>query len=90
MDYKYKVGDAVIIRGDLNNRTEYYMRSGPHANIEWTVATNDMCERQNQMCHIKATIRGHYILQEDPNEWDWTDDMFEDVSDKECFCTSLL
>lgn len=90
MDYKYKVGDAVIIRGDLNNRTPYYMHSGPYANTEWMDATNDMCERRSQICHIKATISGYYRLQEDPNELDWTDDMFEDVSDKECLCTSLL
>lgn len=40
--------------------------------------------------HIPGHINGQYLIEEDDDGWVWTDDMFENVSDEECFCVSLL
>jgi hypothetical protein len=93
MEYRYKNGQAVRVRSDLtDNYKEYFMRSGPRANIQWEPATIDMCNLRGQIVHIKELneLIGDYTVEEDKDGWEWTDEMFELIEEDECFCESLL
>lgn len=70
---KYKVGDKVQVRKDLNDDDEYWMEDGSQVNH----ATEDMVKLKSRICTIKSTDNGQYKLEEDPNNWCWTDGMFE-------------
>lgn len=89
MKYFHDIGDAVIIKSDLRTGVDYYMKSGPEAPI-WNNVTEEMKEYAGKIVHIASHINGQYLIEEDDYEWTWTDDMFENVSDEECFCVSLL
>jgi hypothetical protein len=93
-DTKYHVGDVVIVRHDLDLKKRYYMRSGakeddPRRSVS-DVVTEDMIELCGQTIEIEAIVdmadgkkyraRGRY----------WTDEMFFDSGEVECFCESLL
>lgn len=86
MDYKYKIGQRVRIRADLNTKQSYRMKSGP----DYTHASNCVNEEMMQFCgksvHIKATDGDQYLLRE--VSWHWTDEMFEPES--RIVCRSLL
>lgn len=68
---KYKIGDAVKIRDDLECGFQGYGE---------VYVTLDMSKLRGKVFHIKSIDRGcitRYILKEDPDSWYWTDDMFE-------------
>lgn len=69
---KYKVGDKVTIREDLNAGVEYWMEDGSAVNH----ATQAMVKLKSQICTIEYTNNGQYQLEEDPEHWNWTDEMF--------------
>jgi hypothetical protein len=90
MDYRYKIGEAVLVRDDLNYRTFYNMRSGPYPKDNINIATLEMSELHGQLVHIKAyTSAGQYLVKETGSS-KWTDDMFSGPAGNECYCESLL
>ena len=89
MKYFHDIGDAVVVKSDLHTGIDCYMKSGPEAPICNDV-TKGMKKYAGKIVHIAGHTRGQYLIKEDDYEWVWTDDMFENVSDEECFCVSLL
>ena len=93
-DTKYHVGDAVVVRQDLDLKKCYWMRSGVKEDSPWRnvsdVVTEDMIELCGQTIEIEEIVdtidgkkyraRGRY----------WTDDMFIGLAGNECYCESLL
>ena len=69
---KYKIGDKVRVREDLEVDRDYYMESG-------------VCDTfVEEMAHFRGkvvTICGfrdeEYLVEEDTENWSWTDGMFE-------------
>lgn len=91
MDFKYKVGQAVRVRFDLQDGgKEYFMRSGPAANKEIECATWDMCGFAGKIVHISAHTGSVYRVKEDPENWRWSDDMFFGPAADGTSFTSLL
>lgn len=89
MKYFHDIGDAVVVKSDLHTGIDYYMKSGPETPI-YNNVTEEMKKYAGKIVHIADHISGQYLIKEDDYEWIWTDDMFENVSDEECFCVSLL
>lgn len=89
MKYLHDIGDAVVIKSDLRTGIYYYMKSGSEAPI-YNYVAEEMKKYAGKIVHIAGHINGRYLIKEDDYEWVWTDDMFENVSDEECFCVSLL
>lgn len=89
MKYLHDIGDAVVVRSDLHTGIDYYMKSGSEAPICYDV-TEGMKKYAGKIVHIAGHISGLYLIKEDDYGWVWTDGMFENVSDEECFCVSLL
>lgn len=90
MEYRYKIGDAVLVRDDLKYGAFYDMRSGPHPKANNNIVTLDMWELHGQLVHIKDySSHGQYIVEE-THDFRWTDDMFSGLTDNECCCESLL
>lgn len=90
MDYRYKIGEAVLVRDDLKYRTFYNMMSGPYPKDNINIMTLEMSELHGQLVHIKAyTSAGQYLVKETGNAR-WTDDMFSGSAGNECCCESLL
>lgn len=90
MEYRYKIGDAVLVRDDLKYGAFYDMRSGPYPKANSNIVTLDMSELHGQLVHIKDySYNGHYIVEE-THDFRWTDDMFSDQIGNECYCESLL
>lgn len=92
MDYKYKIGEAVLVRSDLRNcGTRYYMESGPEsgdANIDVTLTMIE--DYSGDIVHIaRYTSGGFYKIKEDNEEWLWTDEMFMSPSMGLNFCSLL-
>lgn len=87
--YKYKKGDAVLIRNDLVNGNWYYMRSGPKANSRNNYATINHVKMMGQIVHISRISSGAYLIKEDNEIRLWTDDMFEGKC-FECVCKTLI
>lgn len=91
---KYHVGDIVVVRPDLNLGRHYFMQSGIKDDEPWRsvsdIVTEDMMEFRGQSIKIerivdvvdgkKYTAKARY----------WTDEMFIDSAEAECFCESLL
>ncbi len=70
---KYKVGDAVKIRDDLERGFK------GHGEVYVTLEMSNM---SGNVFHIKKVTESdegftRYTLKEDPYSWNWTDDMFE-------------
>lgn len=86
--YRYKNGAEVTVRPDLEARTRYYMRSGFREGEAYRDATYSQVDRVGQIVHIHGKRDGKYFITEDGGWQEWTDDMFESVS--ECICVSLL
>ena len=68
---KYKVGDKVRVRTDLIVDKIY----GADKFIL------SMCKFKGKICTIKEICDKCYLFEEDDDEWYWTDEMLEDVSD---------
>ena len=90
MDYRYKIGEAVLVRDNLKYGAFYNMMSGPYSKDKRTIATLEMSEFHGQLVHIKAyTSDGQYLVDE-TSGFRWTDDMFSGSAGNECYCKSLL
>lgn len=90
MDFRYKVGEAVKVREDLECHTGYYyMRSGPLANVTHNCMTSEMKQLKGQIVHIAAISFAQYQIVE-THDCFWTDEMFTSVKNTECYCESLL
>lgn len=90
MDYRYKIGEAVLVRDDLKYGNYYDMMSGPYSKNNKNVATLEMSELHGQLVHIKNySPDGQYFVKE-MDDFKWTDDMFSSLADNECCCESLL
>lgn len=81
---KHKVGDKVKVRRDLDNgQTRYMMADGCYGDI----ANCEMMELAGKEVTIAFIHEQHfdgqaermYLIEEDDEEWVWTDEMFEDV-----------
>ena len=68
---RYKVGDKVKIRDDLNDTEEYWMEDGTSSNH----ANDDMVRLKSKIRTIVDIDGGQYKLA--GNDWHWTDEMFE-------------
>ncbi len=89
MEYRYKIGDAVLVRDDLEYGAYYDMVSGPYPKNNKNVATLGMSMLHGQLVHIKDYSKGQYLVKETDN-FKWTDNMFSSLVDNECYCESLL
>ncbi len=88
MDYLYKPGDAVRVRGDLEMNRSYYMRSGPNAGEESDYVWEEMMTMCGKLVHIDhISFFGSYKIKECDGLWD--DEMFEKIT-RQLRCESLL
>lgn len=69
---KYKPGDIVVVRSDLNTTTKYKMEQSSH----WNVATNAMTKLRGCCVTIQKIPYTQYEISELPGCC-WTDEMFE-------------
>lgn len=87
--YRYKNGEEVVVRPDLERGVQYYMRSGPRAGHE--PGTVYEIEKYKGSVHkIISYERGCYKIDNDIDHLYWSDEMFEPMSVNECICDSLL
>lgn len=70
---KYKPGDIVTIREDLEDGEVYYMEDGSH-----NTAVGEMLDLCGTRQIIKLIASGQYRLEGDESYCLWTDEMFED------------
>ena len=91
-DFRYQVGDAVLVRSDLkDNGTDYYMNSGPAANEEAATYCNEMTDYAGKVVHISGyTWSDGYHIEEDGEYYFWTDEMFAGFADNSVKFHSLL
>lgn len=85
MEYKYKVGQKVRIRRDLDCQESYKMVSGPKPGYDPRVSF-DMCKYAGKIttilnCNITYEVEGC-------DDWVWSDEMLEPVN--QFCCKSLL
>lgn len=95
MDYKYKPGDKVMVIEKFMPRKNYYMRSGPKADVAYhgtgaeVIPVRDRL--QGQVVTISYTDSSHrYRINEDKEGYSWTDEMFSGLAVDEFYCASLL
>lgn len=96
-DYRYHVGDKVLVRGDLhevdwitpeNKDKVYRMRSG-ECEGGWAKCGKEHLQFAGKIVTIAECHNGYHI-EEAKDLW-FVDDMFEDFASKdECVCSSLL
>lgn len=89
MSYRYKVGDAVKVRDDLECGGGYYMRSGPGIDTTNNSVVPEMKIFKGKVVHIRDSSAGQYKIEEMSICY-WTDDMFAGLETNECYCSSLL
>ena len=90
MEYRYKPGQEVRVRHDLDYDGEYLMRSGPNKNGDALIAVDNMVDFAGKIVRItRYSPYGDYRVKEDGERWRWTDDMFDGPADGVSF-TSLL
>ena len=71
---KYKVGEQVRVRSDLNNDgTEYAMDDSDITNT----VTDRMMNFMGKTVTIAYCKFGQYTIREDNGVWNWTDEMFD-------------
>lgn len=79
-EYRYKIGEKVLVRKDLHESfmysDSYKMRSGPHAG-GWASCTKRHLSFAGTVVTIKSYQNGGYHIAEAPDADFWTDDMFE-------------
>lgn len=85
MEYRYKVGQKVRIRPDLNDLGEYKMVSGTDPGYKPGI-TYKMVEYAGKVTTI-SSHRTTYTL-EGFGSWAWADEMLEPVN--KLYCKSLL
>jgi hypothetical protein len=91
MEYKYDVGDAVVVKPDLKMRCNYFMESGP-SKCAYNTVVDEMKEFEGKTVHIAGHIDDQYFIEEDNKSYAWTDQMFltQDKYSATCVCESLL
>lgn len=92
MEFRYKLGDKVVVRSDLSvDSTRYYMESGPKEENGFAYVCYDMKKFCGQVVHIEKYAYGdRYFIKEDPNHHSWTDEMFVGFADNNVKFRSLL
>ena len=85
---KYKVGEIVRIKSDL----EY---GAPYANEDGSTeaVVSEMLHFGGEIAKISEIRNGYYILEDDKGEWYWTDEMLESTEVGPVylgFCVSFL
>lgn len=79
MDFRYDIGDAVIVRQNLEHK-DYYMESGPECGNEYAYFSEEMEEWAGKVVHISDyTFDDQYYIEEDGEEYHWTDEMLMPV-----------
>ena len=69
---KYKVGDKVKVREDLEIGKSYDKK----------VFVDDMEKYKGQIVTIKVVGDDNYRIEEDNQDWWWTDEMLEDIEEE--------
>ena len=87
--YKYNVGQRVLVKSDLAIGTRYYMHSGPYANNGWISPRHAHMMSSGKVVTIRECDRG-YRLEEQPNDIMFSDEMFESVVEDGMSFMSLL
>lgn len=90
MDYRYKIGEAVWVRDDLEYAAFYDMTSGPYPKNNDNIVTDKMAKLHGRLVHIKNYSPGGQYLVKETDNFRWTDDMFSGLAVNECCCESLL
>ena len=93
MDYRYHVGDKVLVKSDLHevgftapDSELYRMRSGPQEH-GWVSCRKSNLQFAGKVVTIK-TCDGGYHIEEAEDLW-FVDDMFEGLANEnECVCNS--
>ena len=70
---KYKVGDKVIVRSDLEVNMDYGSQT----------FVREMSQYIGKVVTISETYSNRYNIKEDEGEWSWTDEMFDELVDDE-------
>lgn len=73
---KYKVGDKVRVRKDIDDSTAYYMDD----KSDYFYAILEMIDGAGSTVTIAEATPNWYRIEEDKT-WKWTDEMFEDIED---------
>ena len=91
MEYRYDVGDAVVVKRDLKMGCAYFMESGPKK-YAYNDIVDEMEEFKGKTVHIAVHDDGQYRIVEDDEVFGWTDQMFltQDKYSTACVCESLL
>lgn len=96
MEYRYKLGQAVRLKKDLDiyGYQKYYMKSGPRGRnsedviLKYTYAYPEMKSLLGEVVHIKGYYNEAYTIRE--LGLTIVDDMLELIEEDECVCESLL
>lgn len=97
MEYRYKLGQAVRLKKDLDlyGYQKYYMKSGPRGldNTDilvrrFTYAYPEMKSLLGEVVHIKGYYNEAYTIRE--LGLTIVDDMLDPIEENECVCESLL
>ena len=96
MEYRYKLGQAVRLKKDLDiyGYQKYYMESGPRGRnsedviLKYTYAYPEMKSLLGEVVHIKGYYNEAYMIRE--LGLTIVDDMLESIEEDECVCESLL
>lgn len=96
MEYRYKLGQAVRLKKDLDiyGYQKYYMESGPRGRnsedviLKYTYAYPEMKSLLGEVVHIKGYYNEAYTIRE--LGLTIVDDMLESIEEDECVCESLL
>lgn len=70
---KYKIGDKVKVRSDLKNDVSY----GSQCTVE------EMMDYKGNVVTISEVAQTRYQIEENEEEWSWTDEMFEGLVEDE-------
>lgn len=95
MDYKYKPGDRVRVIDMFESQRNYYMRSGPKANVVYHGTGPSVIpirsNLQGKIVKIERVDSSYkYRINEDKGGYSWTDEMFSGLAGDGCYCESLL
>lgn len=76
MTNKYNVGDKVLVRKDLEYDYMYYMSD--REEFDWT--TSEHMRHRGKIVTIAVSDGDGYAIEEDDEEYNWTDEMFAGVA----------